>query len=145
MLKGIHLNAPFQDLPGNIAYFYNSKIDLHQNMIDMAAAFLSGPKPGVDYGKMTAEAPKITASLEYVDRTLFQATPLIFATLIDQHPDKNGHASHLMITTAERKGLLRSLAISFGKQMDVKEANYIVSSASVLRDYLMKYQCANEP
>src|SRR4029077_8438439 len=87
MLKEINLNEPFDKLPGDIAEFYDQKIMVHNQFIAMATAFLSGPKPGVDYSAMMAEAPKLTATLEYFDRALLQATPLIFATLIDEKPD----------------------------------------------------------
>ena len=48
---------------------------------------LSGPKPGVDYGAVAAEAPKITARLDYLDRVLFEtASPLVFMSLIHPKP-----------------------------------------------------------
>jgi hypothetical protein len=108
---------------------------------------IAGPKSGVDYGAMAADAPKLTAALEYIDRSLFQATPLIFATLIAEKPDKEGHMSRLRITREERDKLVRSLQISFGDKMDAKEQPYFVSSASVLRNYLIKkgYKCSDDP
>jgi hypothetical protein len=147
MLKGMNLNKPFDGLPRNIAEFYDQKIMVHNQMNAMATAFLSGPKPGVDYSAMMAEAPKLTAKLEYIDRALLQATPLIFATLIDEKPDKDGHVSRLTITRAQRDGLVRSLQISFGKKLDLSDQNLTVASASVLRDYLSRkgYKCSDEP
>jgi hypothetical protein len=146
MLKGMNLNKPFDELPRNIAEFYDQKIMVHNQMNAMATAFLSGPKPGVDYSAMMAEAPKLTATLESIDRALFQATPLIFATLIDEKPDKDGQ-SRLTITRAQRDGLVRSLQISFGKKLDLSDQNFTVASASVLRDYLSRkgYKCSDEP
>jgi len=147
MLKGMNLNKPFDGLPRDIAEFYDQKIMVHNQMIAMATAFLSGPKPGVDYSAMMAEAPKLTATLEYIDRALFQATPLIFATLVDEKPDKDGHVSRLTITRAQRDGLVRSLQISFGKKLDLSDQNFTVASASVMRDYLSLkgYKCSDEP
>ena len=147
MLKGMNLNKPFDGLPRDIAEFYDQKIMVHNQMIAMATAFLSGPKPGVDYSAMMAEAPKLTATLEYIDRALFQATPLIFATLVDEKPDKDGHVSRLTITRAQRDGLVRSLQISFGKKLDLSDQNFTVVSASVMRDYLSLkgYKCSDEP
>ena len=145
-LQSIRLAKPYAELPNNIATFYRHKIDAYKSMTEMATAMLSGPKPGVDYGAMMADAPKLTAMVEYIDRALFEATPLVFSTLIDPKPDKDGHMSRLIVTRAERDQLVRSLEISFGKKLDQKEQNYIVSSASVLRDYLAKkgYKCADE-
>ena len=60
MLKGMNLNEPFDKLPGDIAEFYDQKIMVHNQFIAMATAFLSGPKPGVDYSAMVAEAPKLS-------------------------------------------------------------------------------------
>ena len=147
MLKGMNLNEPFDGLPRDIAEFYDQKIMVHNQWIAMATAFLSGPKPGVDYSAMMAEAPKLTATLEYIDRALLQATPLIFATLIDEEPDKDGHVSRLIITRAQRDGLVRSLQISFGKKLDLSDQNFTVESAAVLRDYLSRkgYKCSDEP
>ncbi|HXW25256.1 MAG TPA: hypothetical protein VEK73_10945 [Xanthobacteraceae bacterium] len=147
ILKGTTLNEPFDKLPQNIADFYKYKIDAHQQLIDIATAMMAGPKPGVDYGAMAARAPKLTAMVEYVDRAIFEATPMIFGTLIDKNPDKDGHMSRLNITRAQRDELIRKLQISFGKKMDQKDQNYLVSSASVLRDYLSKkgYKCSDDP
>jgi hypothetical protein len=87
----------------------------------------------------------IAASLEYIDRSLLEATPLIFATLIDQTPDKNGKVSHLIITRAERQRLLVVLSLHFGQKLDLENQSYIVSSTSVLKSYLLKYKCSDEP
>lgn len=147
MMKRTTLNAPFDSLPGSIAEFYQFKVGIHQKMIDLATALMSGPKPGVDYGAMVAEAPKLTATLEFVDRSIFQTTPMIFATLIADKPDSQGHMSRLRIKRAERDKLVQFLQIDFGAKMDAKDQNYIVSSASVLRDFLMKkgYKCSDDP
>jgi hypothetical protein len=146
MLKGMTLDAPFDTLPASIAKFYEYKIQTHNQMIEIATALASGPKPGVDYGAMVAEAPKLTAMIEYLDRSLFQTTPLIFGVLIADKPDKQGHMSRLLITRAERNKLVQSLQLEFGKQLDVSDQNYIVSSAAILRDYLTKkgFKCSDD-
>jgi hypothetical protein len=147
MMNRMTLNAPFDSVPSTIANFYQYKIDIHQKMIEVATTLASGPKPDVDYGAMVAEAPKLTATLEYIDRSLFQTTPPIFAMLIADKPDREGHMSRLSITRAQRDALVQSLQISFGDKMDQTNQNYIVSSASVLRDYLTKkgYKCSDDP
>jgi len=67
--------------------------------------------------------------------------------LIADKPDAQGHMSRLRITRAERDRLVRFLQIDFGKKLDARDQNYIVSSASVLRDYLTKkgYKCSDDP
>ncbi len=130
-----------------IGEMYDHKIEVLQRMSDNCAAFMNGPKPNVDYGKMAVEAPIITAHLESVDQALFEVTPAIFASLIDERPDAQNHMSHLTITKAERADLVKSLNTYFGKKLDSKQQNYTVSSASVLRFYLTKkgYKCSDEP
>jgi hypothetical protein len=58
-LKGMHLDPPFETLIPNIIKFNESKIELLQRLIDISSAFISGPEPGVDYGKLAAEMPQI--------------------------------------------------------------------------------------
>src|SRR5215468_3095754 len=61
MLKRMSLGKPFNDLPTQIAGFYEYKIQIHNDMIDMASSFMSGPKPGVGHGALAARAPQLTA------------------------------------------------------------------------------------
>jgi hypothetical protein len=146
ILKDMLLKPPFDDLTKNLAGFYAQKMELYQSMIDISTAFMGGPKPGVDYDKMSAEMPKIRAALEFVDRAIFEATPLIFATLINQRADSKNHASHLIITKAERTKLLDDIAARFGSKLDQKGQNFTVSAASVLKGYLFKdFKCSDEP
>jgi hypothetical protein len=146
MLRGMRLNPPFDDLIPNLAAFYQRKITLHQRLIDISSTFLSGPKPGVDYGKLAAEMPKMRAELEYVDHSLFEAIPLIFATLINPKPDSKNHVNHLIITKSERAKLIDDLNGDFGPKLDQKDQNFTVSAASVLKAYLLKdYRSADEP
>ncbi|MCU1310610.1 MAG: hypothetical protein JWO20_1735 [Candidatus Angelobacter sp.] len=146
MLRGMNLKPPFDDLIPNIRVLYSREIALHQKLINIASAILAGPKPNVDYGKLVAEMPKIRAELEFVDRTLFDVTPLIFATLIDQKPDSKNHVSHLIITKTERTKLIDDLNVGFGSKLDEKNPNFRVGAASVLRTFFLKdFKCADEP
>jgi hypothetical protein len=146
MLKRMRLIAPFDDLIPNITAFYEEKVRLWRRMREINSSFLEGPKDGVDYGKLAAEMPEIRGRLEFIDQALFEATPLVFATLIDEKADSKGHASHLIITKEEKNLLISRLNDSFGAKLDEKHQNYIVSSASVLRAYLQKdFKCADEP
>ena len=147
MLKGIRLKPPTDGLPQQIIAIYKQKIDIHQALIDIASQFTATqPKPGVDYGKLSAEMPKITASLEFIDETLYKAVPVVFGSLIDMRPDSQGHASHLVITKAERQKLIHDIKSSFGSKLREKNQNYIVGSASVLLAYLQKdFKCSDEP
>lgn len=145
VLKDMRLNSPVDDLIPTITGFYEAKIGLLQRMIDTGSAFLVGPKPHVDYGKLAAEMPKIRAELEYTDRSLFEVTPLIFGTLIDPKPDSKNHASHLIITRVERAKLINTLTRDFGSKLGWKDQTFMVGAASVLKAYLLKdYKCSDD-
>ena len=116
-------------------------------MSDICSTIIAGPKPGVDYGQIAVDMPKITANIEYLDHTLFQASPLVFAALIDQRPDSEDHLSHLVISKAERDTLLLQLDMSFGQKMNQDRQNWGVSAASILKHYLNEkgYKFADDP
>lgn len=146
ILTGMRLNAPFDELVPNITAFYERKIILWRRMREISSAFMGGPKDGVDYAKLEAEVPEIRGNLDFIDQALFEATPSVFATLIDMKEDSKGHASHLIITKEEKAGLISKLDDSFGAKLDQKDPNYTVSAAIVLRNYLNKdYKCSDEP
>jgi hypothetical protein len=146
MLKGMRLNAPSDELIPNITAFYERKIVLWRRMREISSAFIGGPKEGVDYSKLGAEMPEIRAELDFIDQSLFEATPLVFATLIDMKEDSKGHASHLIITKEDKARLISKLDDSFGAKLDQKDQNYTVSAATVLRAYLNKdFKCSDEP
>jgi hypothetical protein len=70
----------------------------------------------------------------------------VFATLIDGREDAQGHASHLIITKAERAKLIHEITLEFGDKLKQDNQNYTVSAASVLKSYLEKdYKCSDEP
>lgn len=146
MLRGLRLNAPFDDLIRNITAFYERKILLWRRMREISSDFIGGPKDGVDYSKLAAEMPEIRGNLDFIDQALFEATPSVFATLIDMKEDSKGHASHLIITEEEKAMLISKLDDSFGPKLDQKDQNYTVSAAKVLKDYLNKdFKCSDEP
>jgi hypothetical protein len=146
MLKGMNLKSPFEDLIPNIITFYERKMELWKRMTDIGSAFIGGPKQGVDYSQLGAEMPQVRAKLEYIDHALFDVSPMIFATLIDMKPDSQNHASHLIITKAEREKLIADITNDFGPKLDEKDQNFTVSAASVLKTYLLKdYKCSDDP
>jgi hypothetical protein len=145
-LKSMRLTDPFDFLIPNITEAYAEKIKLWQKMSDLGTAFIGGPQPGVDYNQLVAEMPKIRANLDYIDQTLFEAAPAVFATLIDTKPDSQGHTSHLIISKAERETLIEKLDTDFGSKLDEKNQNYGVTAASVLKAYFLKdFKSADEP
>lgn len=147
MMKGLKLADPFEDLPAHMTTLYRQEIDMHDALIELASQFVAGPKPGVDYGQLAATMPKISAELEFIDETLFKATPMFCFLLIDdKRLDSAGHTNRLLITAAQRKDLLERISSGFGKDLDAKNPIYVVASASVLRTCLRKdFKSADAP
>ena len=146
VLNNMKLNKPFDTLLPSTIYFYKQKVELHNEIIAISKMFLDQrPKPGVDYTKMVARMPEITASLEYLDESIFHSMPLVFALLIDMKPDSKGHVSHLNITKAQKQKLIDNINGLFGESLDKKNKNWTVSSAALLKAYLLKdYKCTDE-
>ena len=136
MLNGMHLKAPSDGSPKMFADIYQQKIELYEMMSDIAEKFMSGPKPGVDFGNLAAQMPKISAMLEQNDSNLIKISPAIFIALVDMKEDSQGHANHLVISKKERQKLLSELKRYFGEKMKMKNQDGLVSSASVLTSYL---------
>ncbi len=145
-LKSMTLKKPFETLIPMTIQGYEQKIKLFGEMIEILKNFVDTvPKPGVDYSKMTATMPEITASIEYIDETIFKCMSLVFALLIDEKPDSEGHMSHLNITKAQRQELIDKINVLFGESLDKENKNWTVSSAYLLKAYLLKdYKCIDE-
>jgi hypothetical protein len=136
MLKAMNLKDPFEKLIPALIYWNEQKIKLYDELIKISKTFLEGPKSNVNYAKLAARMPELTASMEYVDESIFKLTPMVFMLLIDQKPDSQNHLSHLTITKDEGQKLSDKLNNYFASSMDEKNQNWTVSSASVLRTYL---------
>jgi hypothetical protein len=146
-LKSMHLKPPFETLVSGIEDFDTQKLELYKKISDICSTLIAGPKGNVDYGELAADAPKINALIEFIDKALFKLSPMIFATLIDQKPDAENHLSHMIITKAEKQDLVRDIELEFGEKLKQKDQNYIVGAASVIEHYLKEkgYKCSDEP
>ena len=136
MLKSMNLKRPFETLIPTLITWNEQKLKLYAELSNTAKTFLDGPKPNVDYTKLMARMPEITAEMEYADESIFKLTPLVFALLIDNKPDGKNHVSHLVITREEGKRLIDSINSAFGSSLNQKNQNWTVGSATVLRTYL---------
>ena len=146
MLKSMRLNDPFDTLIPSLVRFYQLQIHLHQKLIDISSKFLGGPKAGVDYQALAAKVPEIRAELDEARKGVFDSAPLVFMALIDEKPDSQGHASHLLITKAEKADLQDRLSIMLRDEPDKGDHDYYISAAMLLRAGLQKgYKCADEP
>jgi hypothetical protein len=145
-LQNIHLGKEFDFITQGIIAFDGHKIEIHQRYIDISEAFVSGPKPGVDYDKLAAEMPKLRADLDQTDHDLMDIAPAVFMTLLDKREDSKNHCSHLLITKAENAKLLADLRTYFGAKLEEKNPPYLVGSAQVLKAGLQKgWKYADDP
>jgi hypothetical protein len=147
ILGDMNLKPPFDSLIPNITSLRQQQIEVLQQLIDGQSAFVGGPKSGVDYQKIAAEGPKLRAQMDDIDATLAKAAPAIFSSLIDLREDSKGHASHLIITRAERDKLVADIDAGFGKKLYQHNPTYLAMSAYVLKVGLTKkgFKCADEP
>jgi hypothetical protein len=145
-LKKMSLDEPFETLLPMTLEYYKMKLALHEEALSIAKAVLEGPRPGADFKAMAGRMPEITATIEYIDESLFQMMPLVFGLLIDMIPDSQGHMSRLVITRAQRRTLVDRIDASFGESLGKEKKNWTVSAAALLKAYLLKdYTCKDEP
>lgn len=97
-MQNVHLNKPLDGLASGLVDYNKQKLDLYKQYGDACATMLAGPKPGVDYGKITATLPKIRVVVEFIDQGIFKTAPAVFATLIQMKENSRGGADHLIIT-----------------------------------------------
>jgi hypothetical protein len=147
-LRSTHLTGvdkQLQGVPQAFADLYSRRQKLMAQMVQVCTAFAKGPKTGMDYAGIAALMPKIRAQLEYLDKTGFDASPLVFMTLLSDVPDSQGHMSHLAISCDDRKHVVDQIDSDFGAKLATKGANYAVSQAQIFRAKLLEFKCAEEP
>jgi hypothetical protein len=136
-LRQIHIADPqFSSLVPYLADSYTRKAELYGEMVQAAKTLLAGPKKDVDYGRLTAHMPEVTAQVEFVDETIFKISPMVGLLLVSRKPDSKNHLSHLSITRQQSQELVTRLQRGFGSSLDAKEQNWTTSSASLLRTVL---------
>jgi hypothetical protein len=144
--KAMSLSGDFVDLLPTFIGYYEKKVELHSQLIDIATQFASTPKPDVDYGRLAAVTPQISATIDYIDRAMFEATPMFCLLAVDRKADTEGKLSHLLLSSAERKQLIRRLDSAFGKRLREKNPNYTVGAAVLIRDFLAgKHKSSDDP
>lgn len=141
----IGVDKQLQEVPQIIADLYAQRQSVMVQMSQVCATFAEGPKSGVDYAGLATLMPKTRARLEYLDKTAFEASPLVFGTLISDVPDSQGHASHLVISCDDRKRLVGQIESDFGAKLAEKDSGFGVAQAQLIRAKLLEYKCAEEP
>jgi len=140
------LGGDAKETPGFLVKYYVTKGEMFHSLSNMCQTMLQGSKPGLDYGKIATGMPKLRADMEDLDKSLLLMSVMVFDVLISPAPDRAGRMSRLIVTKKERDTLVHQISISF-KRLDAKDANYTVSAATVLWEYLARkgYRCADEP
>lgn len=136
--------AQFRDALKNL---HQERIVLLHEMNQMSKTALAGPEPGINYGKLTARAPEITAQVEQVDKIIFTVSKAMFFALVDDdRVGRDGKLHHLILTKKDRTSMVQLIDKIFGPTLEEKNANYIVSSAWVVKYGLTRpnYKAADE-
>ena len=132
-----------------IAKAYQQKLETYKRRIEICSTFLAAhgdPRPGVDYGQLSAEVPKLNAFLESADDKLAKAMALTVGGLLDMRPNSKRSPDHLLITKEQRSRLLYSLNAEFGQKLDEKNQGSIVGVAFLLKKFLSDgWKSADEP
>jgi len=131
----------FDTLIPETVSLYKKKVELYDEATKISKAFMTPtPKPGVDYEKMAARMPEITATLEYLDQALPDFTKLVCFLLIDEKPDSEGYMNNLNISSKERQSLIDGLDAGFGESLNGKIMTYTVGSAVLLKGFLQGHR-----
>jgi hypothetical protein len=137
--------AEFRDL---LKELHQERIGVLQEINQMSKTLLEGPKPGANYGKLTARAPELTAKMEQIDKTIFTTAQAMFFALVDDArigPDGNLH--HLLLTKKERTSMVQLIDKMFGPTtLEDKNSTHIVAAAWVIKYGLTRphYKAADE-
>lgn len=135
---------PAQQAPQLIAEGLRDKAQSINEIEEVCAAMIAGPRDGVDYSAMVARAPRARARLEAADKALFTGAVLAFASLISMREDSQGRASFLVIDREQRNTLLTLIADRFGKRIDLPNQGYAVDIAKLFRDKLNEYHTSDQ-
>ena len=136
--------AEFRDL---LKQLHEERIASVQEMNEIGKALLSGPEQGVNYGKLTARAPEITAQVEQIDKIIFTiAKAMFFALVDDDRRGADGKLHYLILTKKDRTSMVQLIDKMFGPTLEDKNASRIVSSAWVIKYGLTwpHYKAADE-
>jgi hypothetical protein len=113
-----------------------------------AKTLLAGPEPGVNYGKLTARAPELTAQVEQIDKSIFDmAKAMFFALVDDDRLGADGKLHHLILTKKDSTSMVQLIDKMFGPTtLEDKNSTHIVAAAWVIKYGLTRphYKAADE-
>jgi hypothetical protein len=143
----INVAATWAETRDMLKQVHQKRIVIMQEMNQIAKTILAGPEPGVNYGKLTARAPELTAQIEEIDKSIFTMAQLMFFALVDDaRVGADGNLHHLLLTKKERTSMVQLIDKVFGPTLEDKNDSRIVSSAWVIKYGLTRsnYQAADE-
>jgi hypothetical protein len=146
-LSMIDVDAEWAKFRDALKQIHQQRIVVWQEFVQISKTLLAGPEPGVNYGKLTARGPELTAEIEEIDKIIFTiAQPMFFALVDDSRVGPDGNLHHLILTKKERTSMVQLIDKVFGRTLEDKNANRIVSSARVIKYGLTlpNYKAADE-
>jgi hypothetical protein len=146
-LNMINVDAEWVKLRDMLKQLHQQRILLVQEMNQMSKMLLAGPEPGVNYGKLSARAPEITAQIEEIDKSFFtMAQAMFFALVDDARVGADGNLHHLILTKKDRTSMVQLIDKIFGPTLEDKNATRIVSAAWAIKYGLTRphYKAADE-
>jgi hypothetical protein len=146
-LSMINVDARWAEFRDALKKLHRERIVLVHEMNQMSKTLLAGPQPDVNYGKLTARGPEITAQVEQIDKIIFTISKAMFYALVDDdRAGADGKLHHLILTKKDRTSMVQLIDKTFGPTLEDNNASYIVSSAWVIKYGLTRpnYKAADE-
>jgi hypothetical protein len=134
-LSMINVDAKWAEFRDALKKLHRERIVLLHEMNQMSKTLLAGAEPDVNYGKLTAPVPEITAQA------------MFFALVDDDRVDRGGKLHHLLLTKKERTSMVQQIDKMFGpKTLEDKNSSHIVAAAWVIKYGLTRpqYKAADE-
>ncbi len=146
-LSMIDVDARWAEFRDALKKLHQERIVLVYEMNQTSKTLLAGPEPDVNYGKLTARAPEITAQVEQIDKIIFTiAKAMFFALVDDDRLGADGKLHYLILTKKDRTSMVQQIDKIFGPTLEDENASHIVSSAWVIKYGLTQthYKAADE-
>ena len=146
-LSMIDVDARWAEFRDALKKLHQERIVLVHEMNQMSKTLLAGPEPDVNYAKLTARAPEITAQVEQIDKIIFTiAKAMFFALVDDDRLGADGKLHYLILTKKDRTSMVQQIDKIFGPTLEDENASHIVSSAWVIKYGLTQthYKAADE-
>ncbi len=146
-LSVINVDSRWAEFRDALKKLHQERIVLVYEMNQTSKTLLAGPEPDVNYGKLTARAPEITAQVEQIDKIIFTiAKAMFFALVDDDRRGADGKLHYLILTKKDRTSMVQLIDKIFGPTLEDNNASRIVSSAWIIKYGLTRpnYKAADE-